>query len=313
MNRCTFVMYHYIRETEGTRYPGIKAITPGEFRYQVDYFAERYEFVTVSDCVKAIYDGYKLPENAVHLTFDDGYTEHYKDVFPVLADRGIKASFFPSVKPVDRGELLDTNRIQFILASVDNVYILIDEIYRLLDEFRDEYKLESNEYYFKKLSKEVKRFHTKEQVFIKHLLQKELVPELRGLMLMRLFSKYVTSDEAAFASELYMNMHEIKELKNAGMYVGAHGYNHYHFTHLSNDEKLKEIALSIDFLKKIDSFTDGWVMCYPYGAYDDETLEILKARKCNLGLTINTGIANLTKENAFTLERFDTNDFPKKI
>jgi hypothetical protein len=37
----------------------------------------------------------------------------------------------------------------------------------------------------------------------------------------------------------------------------------------------------------------------------------LKKKNCKLGLTTKVDIASLSKENAFTLERLDTNDLPK--
>ena len=73
----------------------------------------------------------------------------------------------------------------------------------------------------------------------------------------------------------------------------------------------KEIDLSINFLKKVGAPTENWVMCYPYGAHDDSLIEILKKKKCKLALTTRVDIASLNKDNAYTLERLDTNDLPK--
>ena len=52
-------------------------------------------------------------------------------------------------------------------------------------------------------------------------------------------------------------------------------------------------------------------MCYPFGAYNSETLSLLKEKNCSAGLTIKIGANNLAKDNLFKLKRFDTNDFPK--
>jgi len=52
-------------------------------------------------------------------------------------------------------------------------------------------------------------------------------------------------------------------------------------------------------------------MCYSYGIYNDSLIEILKKKGCALGFTTEVNIANFSKENAYTLERLDTNDFPK--
>ena len=56
---------------------------------------------------------------------------------------------------------------------------------------------------------------------------------------------------------------------------------------------------------------DNWTMCYPYGGYNIETVEILKKYNCQLGFADDRiDIANLSTDNRFALPRLDTNDFP---
>ena len=57
--------------------------------------------------------------------------------------------------------------------------------------------------------------------------------------------------------------------------------------------------------------TENWMMCYPYGAYNDDTLSILRAKKCSAALTTKIGIAQLDADKLLELSRFDTNDFPQ--
>ena len=42
-----------------------------------------------------------------------------------------------------------------------------------------------------------------------------------------------------------------------------------------------------------------------------EFIEILKKKGCTIGLTTKVDIANLCEDNAYTLERLDTNDLPR--
>ena len=52
-------------------------------------------------------------------------------------------------------------------------------------------------------------------------------------------------------------------------------------------------------------------MCYPYGAYNEDTLSLLKERDCVIGITSKVGISDLTVDDPLQLRRFDTNDFPQ--
>ena len=45
---------------------------------------------------------------------------------------------------------------------------------------------------------------------------------------MNFFIEFVCDDEKIFASELYMNYEQILQLHNNGMYIGGHGFDHYH-------------------------------------------------------------------------------------
>lgn len=312
MKQITIVMYHFVRELQYTRYPKIKGLLTSQFKEQLTYIEKHYQFVTIEDCINAIYSENfeSFPSNAILLTFDDAYIDHFTTVFPLLEEKSIQGCFFPPAKAILKHEVLDVNKIHFLLASVSNIHGLLHDLYICLDKYRSEYSLENNDYYFSKLAK-ANRFDPKEVIFIKRLLQVELEEKLRNLIVNELFKKYVTNDEQAFSRELYMNIDQLKCMARNGMYIGSHGYDHYWLNTLSPEKQEKEIDLSLEFLKEVGSPTDNWVMCYPYGAYNSSLIDILIKKNCKLALTTKVDIASLNKDNAFTLERLDTNDLPK--
>tara|TARA_Y100001935_G_C17308994_1_gene514407 strand:- start:2031 stop:2981 length:951 start_codon:yes stop_codon:yes gene_type:complete len=310
--KLTIIMYHFVRELHKTRYPYIKGLLLSEFKQQISYLKRHYTFINISDCINSIHNNQALPPNAVLLTFDDGYIDHFENVFPILKKNNIQGCFFPPAKAIIEEEVLDVNKIHFILASMSkNINDLINEIYSELDVFRSDYNLKSNEYYFSKLGIN-NRFDSGEIIFIKRLLQVELDEELRSIIVDKLFKKYVSKDERSFSKELYMNVNQIRYMVENGMYIGSHGYNHYWLDKLNKDKQRDEIVKSIKFLKTVNSPTKNWIMCYPYGAYNKSLIKILKEKGCALGFTTKVDFANLSKKNAFTLSRFDTNDFYPK-
>jgi len=304
-------MYHYVRELPYTRYPEIKALLTSEFKEQLAYLKKYYTFVTVTDCLNALQNEYDLPTDACLLTFDDGYIDHFATVFPILEENGIQGCFFPPAKAILAGEVLDVNKIHFLLASAyKHLDQLISDIYGCLDKYRSQYQLKSNSHYYSKLAVK-NRFDPAEIVFIKRLLQTELEENVRKLITDGLFQKYVTKDEKSFSRGLYMDLDQIRCMAQNGMYIGSHGFNHYWLNKLPPERQEWEIDESLKFLKLANAPTENWLMCYPYGAYNDSLIEILKKKACTLAFTTEVNIANLSKENAYTLERLDTNDFPK--
>jgi peptidoglycan/xylan/chitin deacetylase (PgdA/CDA1 family) len=303
-------MYHYVRDLQHSRYPKIKGLTIEYFKEQIAYIKKHYNVISAPDLLDAIKLDCEIPPRALLLTFDDGYRDHFENVFPILDREKIRACFFPSAKCILENEILEVNKIHFILASAPNKKVLIDDIFDKVDEYQTAFNLLSKEDYWTKLAV-AKRFDTKEVVFIKHMLQRELPEKVRANIINALFKKYVSIDERAFAEELYMNIDQLRCMYAQGMYIGSHGYAHYWLDHLEKSDQEKEVAQSLEFLSKIaDGPVDEWIMCYPHGAYNDSLMSILIDHGCVVGLTTKVGIADLKCHPLLTLPRIDTNDLP---
>lgn len=312
----TVVMYHYVRDLKNSRYPAIKGLDTGLFREQISFLKKNYNFVKVDDVIKAFGGNGELPPHAVLLTFDDAYSDHFNTVFPILYNEGIQGAFYPPVKAVTEHMVLDVNKIHFILASTkeEETDSLIKEIEILLDEYRQEYDLASFEYYFGKLAV-ASRFDPKEVIFIKRLLQVELPEKLRNIITDKLFNKIVGIDESAFSRELYMSLDQIKTMVKCGMHIGSHGYDHYWLGSLPREKQEFEIRKSVEFISEVGGDVENWSICYPYGNYNQDTLDILRKNGCKLGLTTEVStVSEVGADNAsgvYTLPRLDTNDLPK--
>jgi peptidoglycan/xylan/chitin deacetylase (PgdA/CDA1 family) len=307
----SIIKYHYVRDLARSRYPGIKGLDASLFREQIAYIKKYYNVISAYDLMDAIEANAELPPNALLLTFDDAYIDHFTEVFPVLEKEGLSGSFFAPVKCILEHGVLDVNKIHFILASVPDKGILVEDIFRALDDSRESFALEPNEYYWQKVARQ-SRYDSADVVFIKRVLQRELPELLRKTITNRLFEKFVTKDQSDFSRQLYMGKEQIEYLQNNNMYIGSHGFDHNWLNNMSGDAQEKEIDLSLQFLESIGSDTSRWIISYPYGAYNDNLLTLLKKRGCLAGLTIESGLADLEKDNPLTLPRLDTNDLPKK-
>jgi peptidoglycan/xylan/chitin deacetylase (PgdA/CDA1 family) len=92
------------------------------------------------------------------------------------------------------------------------------------------------------------------------------------------------------------------------MYVGNHGCRHVRLNKESKASQILEIDASVQFLKKVGARTKNWIICYPYGVYNNDTLNILKSKNYLIGLTTKLSLAELSRSNMLELNRFDTND-----
>ncbi len=304
-------MYHYVRDLKHSRFPEIKGLSIDAFKNQLEYLGKNHTFVTMQQCIDTVYSGSdNFPDNAVLLTFDDGYIDHYTNIFPILDFYGIQGSFFPPAMTILDHKVLDVNKIHFILASEPNRSKIIDDITMELLAYKDEYALEDPFFYYKKLAI-ASRFDDAETIYIKRLLQRELPEVLRIIITDKLFQKYVTSHTESFARELYMNPDQLKCMAKNGMFIGAHGNNHYWLNTLTDEQQEDEITKSSNFLTFLGVPDEERVMCYPYGAFDHRLILLLKKHGYKLGLSTKPETAILDREHAFQLDRLDTNDIPK--
>ena len=148
-------------------------------------------------------------------------------------------------------------------------------------------------------------------MYVKHMLQHVLSEGMRNDISSVLFDKYVGMAEKDFADELYLSIKDIKKLISSGMYVGSHGYRHSWLNKEAVNSQKHEIDSSLKLLQEVGARDNDWIMCYPYGAYNQDTLDLLKDRSCAVGLTTKVGRASVSKKSALELPRYDTNDFPQ--
>jgi peptidoglycan/xylan/chitin deacetylase (PgdA/CDA1 family) len=251
-----------------------------------------------------------LPENALLLTFDDGYIDNYTFALPVLEEFGVQGSFFIPGKTFTTHQLLDVNKIHYILASAD-IYELVEDVKKEMDYYRGrEFDYAPTEELFQEYAV-ANRFDVKETIFVKRMLQTVLPEKLRNIISSKLFEKYVGVTEEQLAYELYMTEDQIRTMKRHGMFIGIHGYDHYWLGNLSPEQMKKDISMALDTM---DEFIDRkcWVMNYPYGNYNQGVLEYIKSQGACVGLTTEVRVADLTVDSPLELPRLDCNDFPPK-
>lgn len=311
MKRLYIVMYHYTRDLPHSRYPNIKGLDYKLFEQQLIFFRENFHVVTMEEVLAVMENGGVFPDNALLLTFDDGYIDNFTVALPLLRKYGMQGSFFIPGKTFTENVLLDVNKIHFILASAPEKE-LKDDLLDLLNQYRRDAGsgYPSNEELYKRYAVP-NRFDSGDVVFVKRILQTAIPEEIRSEIASALFKKYVGLCENDFSRELYMNRDQIRCLKENGMFIGLHGYDHYWLGNLGREEMERDMEKALGVM---DEFIDRdrWVMNYPYGNYNEDVLKYIAGRGCRMGLTTQVRAADLERDDPYRLPRLDCNDFPPK-
>ena len=93
------------------------------------------------------------------------------------------------------------------------------------------------------------------------------------------------------------------------MHIGFHSHNHVWLNSLSKEEQESQIKSSINYFKEIGINTEKMTISYPYGGYNEDTIELMKKYKISLGFTTEVKKVDLKISDCLKLPRMDTNDF----
>jgi len=305
------VTYHYVRPLSERFSANHKSLDLSQFLRQIEVLNKNHFFVKgtqVHDLQVELDSNGRKP---VWLSFDDGYLDHYKYVYPELMLRGAVGSFFIPTEAIFGRKLLDVNKIHLILAANSNISQIINEITEIFDknsgaavlgrsfgELRAEYSVAN-------------LTNDPDTRFVKLLLQEVLPKNLRKIVLNELFSEYIRRDESAIVDELYMNPDQVKFMHENGMNIGSHGHAHSRFEFMSYESQMIDIDQSLKCFRSIGIDDANVVVCYPYGSFNDETKAILSSFGCLAAISTKLGVADTNAEEFdwLELQRIDTKFF----
>jgi len=299
-------MYHYVRNIKKSKYPNLKGLEFSDFRKQIFYLKKNFNILSNNQFIE-ILNSRKIPKKkSILLTFDDGYRDHFEYVFPFLKKQDVSAVFYPPIMCVRNKAVLDVNKIHFILAKEENRDKILDLIFLYVKKILNKNPQQIGIEKINLLS----RYDDKKTILIKILLQHHLPLPYRKKIVDKIFKHIVNYSEEEFSKILYMNKNNIQELYKNNFSIGSHGYNHYWWEKINKNEQEMEIKKSIDYFKKIKVFDKNFSVCYPYGSYNLQTLNLLKKYKIKFALTTRVGSVNKKNiKKVYELPRFDTNDF----
>jgi peptidoglycan/xylan/chitin deacetylase (PgdA/CDA1 family) len=298
-------MYHYVRDSDATPFPEIRALPPALFEQQLDWLQQCYRLVSIDELEAAIAGAAPLPDNAALLTFDDGFVDHYATAFPILRRRGVSGVFFMAGLPYEAApRVLGVHKTHFLLARLGAA------------EFSAAVRRECE------LAAAATgrrggsvfgddRWDYADERAVKDLLNHQLPIAESDRVLDVLFHQHLGS-EAAFARDLYLSEAMVAEMAAGGMAFGYHTRSHRMLSRLSAEEQLSELGDGVTWIRELAG-QRRVPFCYPWGGpktYNADTRRILT--ECGYSVAFNTVRRRLVpgRDRRFELPRVDTRDLP---
>lgn len=297
------IMYHYAMP-EDPEFPYFNNLHIEDFERQLNYFKNKYGFVTKEDFLTSLQTG--KPSQGVILTFDDGLKCHYKYVLPILLKYNLWGIFYIPTGIYHTGKILDVHRIHVLLGKIDPEIVLKT----LLNLVQDHFLVDSRKAGFFDLTylnqsnndstNSVKRILN---YFISYSYRERIIDQLSEELLPK---KYEVED-------YYMTTQELTSLADAGMIIGSHTVNHPVLSKLNLSNQKTEITESFQFLENSGLIREMKTFCYPYGGFHtftSETEDILSQENCDFSFNVESrdiSKADLTTRKQ-ALPRYDCNE-----
>ncbi len=275
------LVYHRINDENDLFFPA----TPIKiFERQMDYLAHNFNVCDLETAVDRLRRA-DVPENAVVVTFDDGYRDNYLNAFPILKHFSIPATIFLATDAIDTGKVLWHDRI--------------------FGAFRKTQKA------FLDMPGRMARRYSLTTSAEKLVAQNEVLGLLRVLggrdrlrVIDEVVSKLGVSEDSAAGEDLMLTWDQIRAMQKSGIAFGSHTVTHPILSVLSVEEARAEIQQSKSIIEKelgtpISSFA------YPNGSkkdYSDEIVEIVQEAGYSCAVTTIFG-TNDSARQLFELRR----------
>lgn len=251
------------------------------FERIVGWLAQWFNVLPLDQAVERLKRG-SLPARAAAISFDDGYADNYAVATPILKKLGVPATFFVATGFLDGGRMWNDTVIEAIRgARASELGCRAADLAPMPIATVNE-KREA-----------INRFIPA----IKHLpraQRDEAVAEI------------AEAARAVLPSDLMMSSEQVRELRHAGMGIGAHTVTHPILATLDATSACAEIAHSRDVLADLLKERVG-LFAYPNGKagqdYTREHVDIVSALGFDAAVSTNWGAAR-RESDFFQLPRF---------
>jgi len=299
MKNIKILLYHRVENL--TEDYNMLAVSPQNFKDHMEYLAENYRILNLSDSISDWFA--EENEDAVMITFDDGYYDWVYNALPILKQYHIPVTMFITTGNIGTEKEFWTDSLHRTILAGRN--------------HKDSFQLKTD-YFDTTWSTKTLKERVELYQYFRRLLQISSLKE-KEMYLQKIFQWSGCSDIGR-SNRRSLTEKEIQLLASAeNVSIGAHTISHPSLKWMTREEQQYEIQESKNYLEKlIDKKIT--LFSYPFGTMDDyseETIAVLKElgfEKAVVGYPgeIWSG-TDLYKLPRYTIRNYGKEDFIKYI
>lgn len=280
--RLSILIFHRVLPQRDPLFPG--EIDAADFDRACLWLRSMFNVLALNEAVARLQAG-SLPARAACITFDDGYADNFTQALPILQRHHLSAMFYIATGFLDGGRMWNDTVIESIRCTEHSTL----DLRSLAIEGLDVLKLGTLE---------------QRRVAIDAILPR--IKHRRPDQRLALTQSIADAAAAPLPADLMMTTEQVRQMRAAGMLIGAHTVSHPILARLSAEESRREISASRTALEDIlgERVTH---FSYPNGKpgqdYSDESVRIVRELGFESAVSTAWGAARGTTDR-FQLPRF---------
>ena len=244
------------------------------FEQDLIYIKKKFQVVSYEELASALASQNRLPPKAAFLSFDDGFSECFSAVRPLLLKHNLPCTFFVATDLMDNRKMDYLHQVSLCIAAISSLEP--GELAHILSAMRE--SLEVNLDSPASFIRWIKKVNNNEYV--------TKICEMLGIDV----ENYLRTQKPYLSSE------QIRQMAAEGFTIGAHSQSHRKLGHLSQEEIEKEIINSCQVIRDLTN-KEPVPFAFPYSAMGIERdyLGALLKRTPLVGLLFDTKGLSLDK------------------
>jgi len=254
-SRPVILMYHRIAEESFD--PWGTTVTPARFAEQLAWMICDRKILPLGEFAARKAEG-NLPENAVALTFDDGYSCNAEVAAPMLERFRAAATFFVTVDAIEKSRAFWWDELEEIVLGHDGAALALEgEQVSLGEKHSDD----------RRWPPDSPPRTPRQRAY--YDLQRKLVTR-KPAEIERAMSELRSQTNAATPGKRPMAPEDVRGIAGSIIDFGSHSLSHPWLTSLSSAEKATEISESAEACAALTG-SRPTTFAYPFGDFDDES------------------------------------------
>lgn len=294
------LMYHRVGSIAVD--PWDLAVSTENFEMHLALLKQKYNVVPVAGLIRQINSG-RIEKKTVCITFDDGYQDNFINAMPLLKKFGCPATFYIATGHTGHDKL-------FWWDILTAIFLLAPKLPAVLQYKELDFTLENNG----EMNNGQLLLHKNwkwpapaptQRAAIYLSVWEYLKPLSKGelLQFIHFLNEWAHIKPQVPRESLPMTEDQLKELSAYKQFaLGVHTVNHPALGAQDIEVQKNELAGSRNYLyQRFTNYTD--TVAYPYGHYNEETIDIMKNENFEAGFTTEERPVN-NKSDIYRLGRF---------